>query len=289
VALLLGLAPGVARADFMGAPFLGPQDMPTGPFAGFGVFAGSPTNSYTRVRENADRGTYLYLKDDLGVFVDGETSLQLGWRFDADDALGFALNYVFIGGGRRIPKNIEYNATTLQGGTQLAEDPTSVHWFAFELQYERTILRFMDEDRGLLAAVIGVRYDDIDWRFTKQTIAATSAGAEAGEDFRTQSIPTPVLGLVGRIPITTNWDVVLAARGFRFNHVSSGRSEGGLVYISESVIEATAGFAVRVSPGASWNFGYRFLYVDFDGESREDGNLIGLFTHGIYFTFQVTF
>ena len=56
----------------------------------------------------------------------------------------------------------------------------------------------MEADRGLLAVDVGVRYDDIDWRFGSPKLTATSPGAEAGEDFRTQAIPIPVLGLTAR-------------------------------------------------------------------------------------------
>jgi hypothetical protein len=286
--LACSLAPASARAGLMGSPLLGDEDAPTGPLLGFGVFAGAPTNSYTRVREGSDRGTYLYFQDDVGIPVVGEAQLQLGWRFTADDALALGVGYLFIGGGRRTNTNLEYNATTLAGGTVETVDPMSVHWFVFELQYERTLVRFMGH-RGLLALDLAIRYDDLDWRFATKTIAQGSLGAEAGEDFRTQSIPIPLIGLTARIPISEDWDVVLAARGSRLNHISSGRSEGGIVYISESVIDATAGFTFKASDLVQISFGYRFLYVDIDGESREDGNLIGAFTHGAYFTVLLSF
>lgn len=289
LAAAMAVIPRPASAALMGAPLLGGSDWPVGPLVGLGVFAGAPTNSYTRVREDADRGTYLYLEDDLGVPVIGEAQIQLGWRFDPDDALGLAIGYIFIGGGQRTHADDHYNATTIAAGTFLGEDPTSVHWFVIELQYERALFRFMEADRGLLAIDLGIRYDDLDWRFSPRTIAATSAGAEAGEDFRTQSIPIPVVGLTARFPIAPEWDVVASARGFRLNHISSGRLEGGLVYTSESFIDATLGLAFRAAESVQIAFGYRFLYVDIDEESREDGNLIGVFSHGAYFTVQATF
>ena len=288
--LLLGAqAPREARGELMGVPLLGPVDLEDGFFAEFGVFAGHPTNSYTRVRENADKGTNLWLEDDLGVPVIGEAGLQLGWRFDADDALALACDYIFIGGGAVLHGPIVFNATTLAAGTDVQETPLSVHWVTVELQFERTIFRFAEKDRGLLAIDLGIRYDDIDWRFSKATISSKSTGAEAGEDFRTQSIPIPVIGLTARFPVVPDWDLAAGARGFTINHMSSGRSEGGIVYISESFIELTVGAVYMGWKGVQLGFGYRFLYVDFDGESREDGNQIGVFTHGAYLTVQVTF
>jgi hypothetical protein len=283
------LVPRGAAAAIMGMPLLGPEDLESGFFAGLGVFAGHPTNSYTRVREDTARGTYLYLDKDLGIPVVGEASLHGGWRFDSDDALALAFSYIFIGGHRVLHGSIDYNATALEPGTDVAENPASVTWMAIELQYERELFRFAEGNRGLLALDLGLRLDVIDWRFSSATVVAGSVKKEPGEDFLTQTIPIPVIGLTARIPIAEDWDIVLAARGFRLNHVSSGRVEGGIVYISESFIDATAGLVVRLSPSVQFAFGARYLYVDFDGESREDGNLVGLFSGGAYVTVQITF
>lgn len=283
------LWPATAGAAMSGSPLLGGPDAPTGPLLGLGAFAGGHTSSYLRVREGFDRGAYLYLEKDLGAPAIGEMQLQLGWRFDPDDALAGGFGYVFVGGGARLPTNAHFNGGTLQGGTRIGENPGSVRWFVFELQYERELVRFGEKDGGLLALDLGLRFDHLEWRFSQATLAPTTIGRETGEDFWKQSIPIPIVGLTARLALSEEWDAVASAKGFRLNHLSSGRSEGGIVYVSESVIDATLGLAWKASDSVQLAFGYRFLYVDVDEESREDGNLIGVFAHGAYFTIQVTF
>lgn len=284
-ALSLALAQ-PARAEMLGTPLLGGADAPSGFVGGLDLFVGAATNSYTRVREGGDRGTYLYLSDDLGIPVIGEVRGLGAWRFDPEDALGVSMGYIFAWGSARLPTNIDYNGGTLQGGTTLSSQPL---WFVFELQYERSIFRFGEGDRGYLAADIGLRLDYLHWLFPTATFAPDSPGHEAGEKFLSQMTPVPVLGLSARIPVAADLDVLLGARGFRLNHVSSGRVEGGIIYYSQSLIDATAGLVWTPTPGLQLSFGYRFLYCDIDEESTQDGNLVGLFTHGAYFSLSYAF
>jgi len=98
-----------------------------------------------------------------------------------------------------------------------------------------------------------------------------------------------VIGLTARFPIAESVDLVASARGMRINHMSSGRKEGGIIYFSQSLIDATLGLVIHADPNLSFSFGYRLLYVDIEEKSNEDGNLVGVFTHGAYFAITFVF
>src|SRR5262249_44195990 len=150
-----------------------------------------------------------------------------------------------------------------------------------QLNYERSLFRFLDRDRGFLAIDLGVRWDFMDWRFTTRTIAPTSQHTESGEDFLTQSMPVPVLGLSARFPVSESMDVYVYARGFRASQWNSLRKEGGTVYFSENIVDAGAGLSIRATERLTVSFGYRFFWIDQDEQSHEDGNTIRLLTHGL--------
>jgi hypothetical protein len=287
LALILVLASAsLARADMLGFPMLGPEDAPSGFFGGASAFAGSSTNSYTRVREHSLRGTYLYMGDDLGIPVIGELRLDGGWRFDPEDSLALSFGYIWAWGSNTLHADTDYNGGTFQGGTKLSSQPL---WFVVEFQYERALFRFMEGDRGMLGLDIGFRYDWLHWEFSKSTFTQTSAGHEAGEKFLSQATPIPVLGLTARFPVAENVDLVASARGMRLNHISSGRIEGGIIYFSQSLIDATLGLVIHTDPNLSFSFGFRYVYVDITEESKEDGNNVGLYSAGAYFSIAYTF
>jgi len=264
-------------------------DAPSGLILGGGLFVGASTCSYTRVRENQDKGTKLSLAKDLGIPVIGEARIDMGWRFDPDDALTLGISYIFAWGETRLDHDIHYNGAVLEGGTDAGTMGGGVKWFVLEVSYERILFRFGENGRGYLAADMGLRFDALDWRFTKKTFVPGTKGTEAGEDFLTQAIPIPVFGLSARFPLAHSVDLIASLRGFRINHLSSGRSEGGIVYASESLVDAKLGLAFTLSDATELSFGYRFLYVDMDNESREDGNVIGILAHGLFVTLTVIF
>jgi hypothetical protein len=249
----------------------------SGPFVGLELFAGAPGHSVTQVREFDDLGDPLTLRGDLGIDVVGEARLRIGWRFDPDDALAIGISHIFLWGGARLEHDVHYNGTTYQGGTQLESQPI---YLAPEVRYDRVLVRWGDAARAALSINLGVRVDFVDWKFSEVAIAPTSTGKEGREDFYAQATPIPVLGISIRLPVTDDLDLEGFARGFRANHWSSLRNEGGTIYFSESFVEAGIGLVRRLAPGLDLAIGYRYLFVDLAETSPEDGNYLKLESHG---------
>jgi hypothetical protein len=266
----------VERAKEKGepAPKL-PDD--AGFFLGLDLYGASPGSSQTRVRENGDEGDILKFQDDLGITVVGETRLRFGYRFDSDNALEIGISHIFCWGGTTVPRDIHYNGSTIAAGSSLDSMP---RWLVFEFNYERVLVSWGEQGRGELDLDLGIRFDYLHWDFQNFHFTATSSGHEAAEDFDTQAMPIPMIGLSIRQPLVDHLDFTAFGRGFRANLWPTGRTEGGPVTWSETAIEAGAGLAWRIADSFEIYLGYRFLLLDIKEQSGEDGNFVTLRANG---------
>jgi hypothetical protein len=289
VVVLLALAARTASAQSLEGPLLWgePKKDLSGPMLGAGLFVGSPQGSYVRVRETVLNGAKLR-NGDLGIPVVGELGIRAGWRFDADDALALHVSHIFFWGETTLGNDQFFNGAEFQGGKTVSTVGKAT-WFVFELDYQRALFRFSEQDRGYLALDLGVRLDYLNFSFGTFTLAPNSPGKEGREDFFAQSMPVPLIGLTARFPIGATTDLYAYAKGFRINHLSSGRSEGGIVYWSQSIVEAGIGVAFIVNDRTQFTIAYRFIYNEQDGNSNEDGNEVRLLANGFAFGFTYTF
>lgn len=232
-----------------------------------------------------NQGNVLKFTDDLGINVIGETRLRVGYRFTADQAIELSISHLFAWGSKVIPTDIHYNGSTVQAG-HLDARP---RWLVFELNWEPTLFRWGEQDRGAFNLDLGIRYDRPHWEFENFHFSPTSSGHEAAEDFDTQAMPIPMLGASIRQPIASRLDLTAFGRAFRANHWNTFRQEGGTVYWTETAVEAGAGMALRVGASLELSIGYRFLMLDIAEQSGEDGNFVTLRTHGIEVGLTVLF
>jgi hypothetical protein len=275
--VLSGAAP-TARADSTGAA---DTEEPIPPeerhiVLGLDFFGGAPSSSHTRVREFEHRGDFLELDRDLGIPAIGEARLRLGYRFDPKSALTLSFSSLFLYGSARLDHDTTYNGTTFSGKTRLASRPL---WLVAEIQYERTLFCWGDDDRGALSAGVGLRADFLHW-ILHGTVDSTSSKKEQGEAFVQQVTPIPFVGISLREPIARDFDLVGYGRGFRANHWNSLRTEGGIMWFSESFVEAGLGIAYHITRTLELYVGYRYLLVDIRERSREDTNAVTVSSHG---------
>jgi hypothetical protein len=289
VAIVLALAARTASAQSVDGPLLygAPKDAPSGPLLGAGLTIGSPAGSYVRVRENQIHGNQLDFGGDLGIDVGAELAFRGGWRFGEDDALALRLSHIFVWGGTTLAHDVNYNGSVLEGGKSISTTGSTT-WWVIELSYQHALFRFGEDARAYLAFDAGIRFDYLNFSFNA-TLAPTSLGHETAEHFYSQATPIPFLGLTLRYPVGATTDFYAYANGFYWNHISSGRSEGGIIYYTQYLVQAGFGLAFQVIERGQLAVAYRFLYNQINEHSNEDDNKVVLILNGVSVGFTYTF
>jgi hypothetical protein len=121
------------------------------------------------------------------------------------------------------------------------------------------------------------------------TLSPTTVGTETKEDFLSQELPVPVLGLEYRTPVARYLGLVTAVTAGYLPRVPSLRHEGGEVRLRQDEEEVDAGLdwrpgggRIRVRGVAFWRgFGQ-------DERSAEDGNRIRITAAGLRLTAGVS-
>ena len=232
---------------------------------------------YVQVGENQYRGDKLSFHGDLGV----DTYETLDWdgryRFTPKDSVRLGLQMFFLDGSTTLSRDVFFNGTKLEGGTSLHTNTNFPEFFRITAMYERLLLPF--GDRGTVTGGIGVTWVGLTFRLNG-TVAPDSPGNEPKEDFITQELPVPMLGLRLDYPVTDRLDAVAALDGGYLPWVNSGRTEGGTVDLTQSQLDTVAEVRYRVWKGLSIEGGAAFSYFVQHELSHEDNNYIQLSTLG---------
>jgi len=105
--------------------------------------------------------------------------------------------------------------------------------------------------------------------------------ATVKEDFLTQELPIPMLGVTFDYPLGTQWSLFSTVLGGYLPRVDSLRTEGGTVYLSQSHVDLSAGLRYRLSACVDLDAGYAFHYYTQHESSHEDGNYIQLWDNDL--------
>lgn len=257
-----------ARADEAG---------PTRP-AGAGLavaveaFVGSPTTARTRVREYALVGDRLELRRALGIDTVEEVGVSVGWPLGTRTTVVGAISRIVLWGATDLPLDRQHNLTTYQAGTRLESRPD---WTVAELRVRRRLFAWGAAEAGTLALDLGLRLDYLDWKFNG-TVAPGSLGRETGEGFYKQATPIPVVGLAWRQALGPGVALDASVRGGWARRWNSQRQEGGVVYFSETLLDARLALAVGLWDGGVLTVGARAWYLTLAEQSHEDGNHLRL-------------
>jgi len=246
------------------------------------------SGSYVRVRENQIHGTRLRFISDLGINTVQIPELWATYWFNEHDSIQLQFHYFVAEGSKQLTQDVFYNGATIAGGQTL--DSSGSPWATLGLYYQRLI--FPPESGFELRAKIGAQFTYLDFDLGHPRLTPDTVGTETKEDFNTQELPIPTLGIEGRAPLTDHLSFDTVALGGWLNHVDSLRTEGGTVYLSQTEAQVHAHFtyADRALLGPVHAFvglGY-FLYQQ-DETSHEDGNFIRLSTWGPELGFSVSF
>jgi hypothetical protein len=108
------------------------------------------------------------------------------------------------------------------------------------------------------------------------TIAPDSPGHESKEDFQTQELPVPLLGVRVDEPVRDDLTVYASLDGGDLPWVNSLRTEGGTVDLTQSHADFGLGIRYAWLPMLSVQGGFQYTYFVQHEKSGEDNNFIQL-------------
>jgi hypothetical protein len=263
-ALLLPLA---AQAEPPAQP-----DQPDRFEISLGTEVGIP-RGHVQVRENQLQGTYLSLHGDLGIDTIEYVTVAGAYHFTPKDSLRLNFDTIFLYGSSTLSQDVLFNGALLQGGTTAESRP---EFFRLTTFYERHLLDLASG--GRLAGDIGLTYVFLTYKING-TLSPQSTGSETKEDFVTQELPVPMLGLSFEQPISERTSFVCSVLGGYLPMVDSLRNEGGDVKLSQTNVDLLMGLRYAFTPALDLRGGYSFHYFEQYEKSHEDGNYFELWNN----------
>jgi len=233
---------------------------------------------YVQVGENQYAGTRLFLHNDLGVDLLEILDLGVSYRATPEDRVRVSLQMFFLDGSTTLPQDVFFNGTKLVGGTTLNTNTNFPDFFRVTAMYERRLLTI--RDRVTLFASAGFTFVYLNFRLNG-TIAPDSPGHETKEDFQTQELPVPLLGLRLDYPFNERIKLFASLDGGYLPWVDSLRSEGGTVDLTQSHADAAVGLRYALLPTLSVEGGCQYIYFVQHERSHEDDNLFKLSSVGL--------
>jgi hypothetical protein len=239
---------------------------------GVGAAVGTPSG-WVQVRERAIEGTRLGLRHDLGVTRDHFFDLRVEYSPHPDAGFGLGISSWTLRGTVMLPADVIFNGTTLASGHTLTTHTDFPHFVRIDLEGWRRLSTL--GDRASLTGTLGLTAVLLTFKMSG-TESPNSVGHESKEDFVTQELPVPILGMRLRYPVGSR--VALSARlsGGFLPWVNSLRREGGEVRITQGHFDIDVGTDVIIASNLQLLSGLRVSDFRQREKSREDGNDIHL-------------
>ncbi len=235
---------------------------------GFGV-----PHGWVQVRERTIDGTRLDFRRDLGVRRDHFFDIAVEYRPRPNHDYGITVSSWALRGTAILPANVNFNGTTLAGGSALETHTDFPNFIRVDIEGWRRVSRL--GDHGTLAGSLGLTAVLLTYRMNG-TEAPNSVGHETKEDFVTQELPVPVLGLKARYPLGDRVALSAALSGGYLPWVNSLRREGGEVRISQWHGDLNVGTELTAGSATQIVAGVRLSDFTQREKSREDGNDVHL-------------
>jgi opacity protein-like surface antigen len=243
-------------------------------------------SGWVKVGENDVAGTRLHFRKDLGIDTSEAFDVNARYHFDTLNSVYLSLQSLFLEGSARLPNDVFYNGTTFQGGTRIESQTGFPDFFRISIGYGRTLGSL--GDRGTLTGTAGLTYVLLTY-YLHGTLAANTRGHETKEDFLTQELPVPILGINGTYPFSERLSGVFSLAGGYLPRVDSLRSEGGDVKLNQAHADVDLGVTYDLSSNVNVGVGYRYTYFFQLEKSREDDNVILLSDNALRFSIGYRF
>jgi len=227
---------------------------------------------YIKVGEVEVSGTRLQLHQDLGIDVSEAVEAQVGYHLTPRDALRVTFLHYFLRGNTTTSTPVTYNGETFPPGSLT----TNADFLQVSLRYGRGLLTTAEGVH--LTGSIGLSYT---YLYPKVN--------DNAEDFYLQELPVPIAGLRLDAPLGRRLGLTAFVEGGGLPRVSSGRQEGGTVYLSQQQAAAGLGLIYTLIPSVQLTAGYRLTYFFQHETSHEDNNAFQLIDNGIRLGVNVRF
>ncbi len=245
---------------------------------------GTP-GGYIEVRENAVRGTPLPLGSGLGLSP--LIRLRIGWStaIGPRQRLVLRLDLSQFTGSETFPHTIYFNGVGLVPDRPVESDTPVVNdWQLTAL--DRVHLVSWLGNRLRVDGEFGFTYVGLTYKLSGTPVGATSpsqmSGSRTMEDFITQELPVPEIGLRVEGRLTPHWMIVGSLIGGHLPDLYSLRNEGGKVFVTQTNREMNLGVRYRLSGAWAIGFGAYTRYYMQHEISAQDGNYIRMSEHGLY-------
>ncbi len=232
---------------------------------------GTPSG-WVQVRENRIAGTRLSLGPGLGVHA--VSSVEVGVRRAAGSGtVGLDVTATTLRGSAFMAQPVYFNGSTLMAGTVVRTRTEPGDFLRVVLDYARPLARV--GVGGELIGRAGLDATLLDFRL-QGTLDPATVGRETKEDFVTQELPAPFVGVELRLPVNRRLSARVGGDAGGLPWVSSLRYEGGLVHLAQQRLDADAGVEIALSRALTLGAGLHATSFKQNEQSREDGNAIGL-------------
>lgn len=245
-----------------------------------GAALGTP-DGWIQVREREIEGTRLRFRRDLNVRRVHTFELRAEYHPRPGSGFGLTLTSWALNGTATLPADVLFNGTTLAGGTALTTDTDFPDFVHITIDAWRRLSQI--GNGGCLSGSVGLTAVLLTF-YLSGTVAPTSMGHETKEDFVTQELPVPVVGLGLRYPISSRVTASAALSGGYLPWVNSLRREGGEVRLTQSHLDFYIGADFAITPSLHLLGGLRGSDFTQREKSREDGNDIHLSSSLLSFT-----
>ncbi|WP_242927048.1 hypothetical protein [Pontibacter vulgaris] len=242
---------------------------------------------YTKVREYEYEGDKLQLRRDLGVDNLQKIGLEIEYKLPGQrNALRFKFDNHTTSGNATLKKDVWYNGTLLQGGTQASINKNKyTRAAAF---YEHTVGTGKSPiDVTLLGGLV------LD--YVKFHIDAPVSGdqpqnvrIEPYESFYRQAVPFPNIG--ARVKYTINPRLSLQAETFGtyIPKFKSWYTEGGNMYLKQEGLDAELGLYYqfhKLQLKGAYNFRHLYIFQESGEDTNELLLNVGGISAGLYYRF----
>jgi opacity protein-like surface antigen len=235
-------------------------------------------SGWVQVREGDIEGTRLALRHDLGVRSTQTYELGAAYHLSDRTALRLSVLSNSVRGRVTLPSDVVFNGATLAGGSPLVTRTDFPNFMRVTLAGEHRFATVGGS--GTLSGSAGLTFVLLTFEL-RGTLAPGTTGRETKEDFVTQELPTPIIGLRLEYPIAGRLSAISSVAGGFLPWINSFRSEGGTVSLKQSHLDMALGLGYQLTRSLRLDAGYsgsRFAQFE---RSQEDGNFIRLGEDGV--------